>query len=120
MISKEERLFDMGFFREYIRVKLTKLLDDIPGKKMLMLDTTIQNALAFIDKKLFYDHGVVKEGGVGVFDVGSISANFNQVVIIMPANQRCMETFISLYQANEKKEILYYLVFCPKKSHVCN
>jgi hypothetical protein len=58
--TNPDRLFDMSFFREYIRVKLSKLLDDVPGKKMLMLDTSIQVALSFIDKKLFFDHGVVK------------------------------------------------------------
>lgn len=67
MIGREERLFDATLFKEYIRVKLTALLDSIPGKKMLMLDRPILNALSFVDPKLLYDHGVVKEGGLQVY-----------------------------------------------------
>lgn len=63
MIGREDRLFDSSLFREYIRIKLTALLDSIPGKKMLMMDRTIMSALTFVDPKLIYDHGVVKEGG---------------------------------------------------------
>lgn len=120
MIGREDRLFDATLFKEYIRIKLAALLDNIPGKKMLMLDRHIMNTLSFVDPKLLYDHGVVKEGGFLLYEPISINTNFNQLVVIMPPNQRSMETFMQLYEINCKKEIAYFLVFCPKKSHACN
>lgn len=63
---------------------------------------------------------MVKEDGLAMYDVQQISPNFNQVVMVAPPNQKTMETFVSLYELNQKKDIAYYLVFCPKKSHACN
>ncbi len=54
-----------------------------------------------------------------MFEVGGIGANFTGVAIIMSPTQRAMSTFTSLYKANEKKDIRYWLIFCPKKSPVC-
>jgi hypothetical protein len=55
-----------------------------------MLDRSIMSALTFIDKKLMYDHGVVKEGGLSAYDAVPISTNFNQVVMVIPATHRSM------------------------------
>ena len=90
MIGREDRLFDSTLFKEYIRIKLVALLDSIPGKKMLMLDRPILNALSFVDPKLLYDHGVVKEGGYLLYEPISVNTNFNQLVMIIPPTQRGM------------------------------
>jgi hypothetical protein len=42
---REERVFDMGLFKEYLRSKLIALLDSIPGKKLLMLDPSVRNPM---------------------------------------------------------------------------
>jgi hypothetical protein len=57
---KEERVFDMSLFKEYLKSKLIALLDSIPGKKLLMLDPSVRNPINLLERKLLFEHGVVE------------------------------------------------------------
>jgi hypothetical protein len=50
---KEERVFDMSLFKEYLKSKLIALLDSIPGKKL-------RNPINLLERKLLFEHGVVE------------------------------------------------------------
>lgn len=64
-MEREERVFDMNLFKEYLKSKLIALLDSIPGKKLLMLDPSCRNPINLLERKMLFEHGVVEDGIVG-------------------------------------------------------
>ena len=119
--GREERTFETGLFKEYLKSKLIALLGSIPGKKLLMLDVLARGPVNLIvEKKLFAEHGIPEEGGIVNFEVTWIDNNFNNVLIILPPNIKSMETLVELYQKNKDRgNKKYYAVFWPRRSSVC-
>lgn len=119
-MQRDERVFDMNLFKEYLKSKLIALLDSIPGKKLLMLDASCRNPINLLERKLLYEHGVVEDGGIVGFEPMTIGNNFNQIVIFLPPNVKSMDTLVSLYERNKDRgSKSYYAVFWPKRTAVC-
>ena len=106
--------------RDQVQERVTEMLDQAPGGKMLALDPALIGPLSLVVKQsLLKDHGVTKTEPLSEEPLGCEARDII-IFIVRPTieNMKLISRHVNDYKANEEKH-RYDLFMVPKVTEVC-
>ena len=106
--------------KDHVQERVTEMLDQAPGGKLLALDPALIGPLSLVVKQsLLKDHGVVKTEPLTEEPLGCEPRDII-IFIVRPTieNMKLVSRHVNDYKANEEKH-RYDLFMVPKVSEVC-
>ncbi|CEM02017.1 unnamed protein product [Vitrella brassicaformis CCMP3155] len=115
----EDSAISLWKVKEAARAQLLDLLDEYPGRKVLVLDSTLAGPLGLVvEVSDLRDHGVTSWFELGAYE---ITTDVEQVIFLVRPTVELIPLIAMQIQASERRgvEKTYAVVFVPRRTEFC-